>query len=328
MEDMNSYTFVDGRVLCLEDRVAVALVRLYSSEPSETLGSSFGVDESTIKLITDRFIAAVCERAMHHYQWPDSSKSDKIKTMFGKIHNLHNCCGVVCTAQIPFGQHCDHEEYESILMRAVIDPEIRFMDIWLEWEGSMNWSSNLQGWDLFKECEEGVRLNGSKLKVALDGSEVREYLVGDAGYPLLPWLLTPYQEEDLSDSKAEFNKRHSAATTCMKKALARFQDTWKFLQGQTSCPVNPETLAETIYACCILHNIVIDMENDEAMPCIEEPDYCEEVRQLADEDAAKARDMLLQYFWTSMTSASGGEREAFIVLVGAFECMNPEQPMQ
>jgi hypothetical protein len=99
----------------------------------------------------------------------------------------------------------------------------------------------------------------------------------------------------------------------MKKALARFQDTWKFLQVQTSCPVNPETLAETIYACCILHNIVIDMENDEAMPGIEEPDYCEEVRQLADEDAAKARDMLSQYFLDSMTSASGGELTQLIL---------------
>ncbi|KAM0923318.1 hypothetical protein ACQ4PT_005619 [Festuca glaucescens] len=231
MEDMDSYIFVDGRILCLEDRVAVALIRLYSSEPSETLGSSVFVDESTIKLITDRFIAAVCERAMHHYEWPDSSKRDKIKTMFGKIHNMHNCCGVVCTAQIPFGQNCDHVEDESILMRAVIDPEMRFMDIWLEWEGSMNWSSDLQDHDIFKDCERGEALNGSKLKVALDGSEVGEYLIGDAGYPLLPWLLTPYQEENLSHPKAEFNRRHSAATTCLTKVLARFQDTWKFLQG-------------------------------------------------------------------------------------------------
>ncbi|KAM0866891.1 hypothetical protein ACQ4PT_042336 [Festuca glaucescens] len=297
LEDMDSYTFVDGRELCLQDRVAVALIRLYSSEPSETLGSSFGVNESIIKLITDRFIAAVCERPMHHYEWPDSSKRFKIKAMFGKIHNFHNCCGVVCTAQIPFGQNSDHEEDESILMRAVIDPEMRFMDIWLEWEGSMNWSCDLQGFDIFKD--------GVRLKVALDGSEVGEYLIGDAGYPLLPWLLTPYQEEDLSDSKAEFNRRHSAATTSLTKVLARFQDTWKFLQGQTLCPVNAETLAASIYACCLLHNIVIDMENDAAKPGIEEPDSCEEVRQFAYGDAAKARDMLSQYFWASMTSASG-----------------------
>ncbi|XP_071677530.1 uncharacterized protein [Lolium perenne] len=332
LEDMDSYTFVDGRILCLEDRVAVALIRLYSNEPSETLGSSFGVHESTIKLVTDSFIAAICKGAMHHMYWPHSSKMDKIKSRFGKIHNMHNCCGVICTTHVPFGPTCDHEKNVSILMRAIVDPEMRFMEIWLEWEGSMNWSSDLQGCDLFKECEEGVYLNGSKLKVALDGSEVGEYLIGDAGYPLLPWLLTPYPEEDLSDSRAEFNSRHSAATTRLTKVLARFQDTWKFLEGQTSCPANVESLAEAIYACCMLHNIFIDMENDEAMPGIEEPDYCEEVRQLADEDAAKARDMLSQYFWASMTSASGvgpvDIEDPGAVSSGSGDKGNNEQEMQ
>ncbi|KAM0923313.1 hypothetical protein ACQ4PT_005618 [Festuca glaucescens] len=305
MEDMNSYTFINGRVLCSEDRVAVALIRLYSSEPSETLGSSLGVYESTMKLVTDRFIAAMCKGALRHICWPDSSKMDKIKSRFGKIHNMQNCCGVICTTHIPFGPTCNHEEDNNILMRVIVDPEMRFMEIWLEWEGSMNWSSNLQGYDIFKYYEKGIVLNGSKLKVASDGSEVGEYIIGDAGYPLLPWLLTPYQEEDLSDSKAEFNRRHSAATTCATKALARFQDTWKFLQGQTSCAGNVETLAEAIYVCCMLHNIVIDMENGAAMPSFGKRNYCEEVRQVADEDAVRARDMLSQYFWASMTSASG-----------------------
>ncbi|XP_047080861.1 putative disease resistance protein RGA4 [Lolium rigidum] len=301
MEDMNNYTFTDGRVLCLQDRVAVALIRLYSSEPSEILGSSFGVHESTMKLVTDQFIAAMCKEAIRHIYWP-YSKMDKIKGRFGKIHNMHNCCGVICTTDIPFRSNCDHEKNESILMRVIVDPDMRFTEIWLEWEGSMNWSSKCQGYDIFEDCEKGIVLNGSKLKVALDGSAVGEYIIGDASYPLLPWLLTPYQEEGLSDSKSEFNRRHSAATTCLTKVLVRFQDTWKFLQGETLCPVNAETLAVSIYACCLLHNIIIDMEDDAAMPSTGERNY--EVRQLVDEDAVRARDMLSQYFWSSMPSAS------------------------
>jgi hypothetical protein len=243
---------------------------------------------------------------------------DKIKSMFGRIYNMHNCCGVICTTHIPFGPNWEHEKNDNILMRAVLDPETRFMDIWLEWEGSMNWSNILQDADLFKECEKGFFLNGSKLKVALDGSEVGEYIIGDAGYPLHPWLLTPYQEEHLSDSRAEFNKRHSAATTCATKALKKFQETWKFLQRQTSCPVNAGTLADTIYACCMLHNIVIDMESDAAMRTVEELNYCQETRQLADEDAVKARDMLSQYFLTSRLSESGGKLTQLLVHLNLF----------
>ena len=66
MEDMNSYTFVDGRVLSLEDRVAVALRRLQSSEPTESIGSSVGVNEAILLLVTERFIDAVSEQVRRH----------------------------------------------------------------------------------------------------------------------------------------------------------------------------------------------------------------------------------------------------------------------
>ncbi|VAI42173.1 unnamed protein product [Triticum turgidum subsp. durum] len=295
MEDMNCYTFVDGTVLSLEDRVAVALKRLRSSELPETVGSSVGVNESTVLLVTERSVDAVFKRAGYHLRWPDFSEMYKIKSMFGKIH-MHNCCSVICTTHIPFGPNWDREKNDSVLVQLVIDSEMRFRSIWWGRISSMNQSSILHESYLFKECEKGAWLNDSKLEVALDGSEVGEYIIGDAGFPLLPWLLTPYQEEDLSEAKAEFNRRHNAATTCAQKALTRFKDTWKYLQGETSCLASLETLVPTIHACCFLHNIVIDMEDDGAMPSIQEPDYDGEVRELANEDAVRASDMLSQYF--------------------------------
>ncbi|XP_044408850.1 disease resistance protein RGA2-like [Triticum aestivum] len=259
LEDMNNYTFDDGRLLSLKDRVAIALKRLYSSEPPEIIGSSVSVSESTVLLVSERFVDAVYKRAKNHGCWPDSSKMDNIKSMFDKIHNMHNCCGVICTTHIPFGPNWDCEKNDSILVQLVIDPEMRFRNIWWGPVSSMNQSSILHESNLFNECEEGGYLNGSKLKVALDGSEVGEYIIGDAGFPLLPWLLTPYQEEDLLDSKAEFNRRHNAATNCALKALA-----------------SPKRRNRS-----------------------------KEVRQLANEDAVRARDMLSQYFLTSMSSESG-----------------------
>ncbi|KAE8807326.1 putative disease resistance RPP13-like protein 1 [Hordeum vulgare] len=315
MEDMNSYTFVDGRVLSLEDRVAVALRRLQSSEPTESIASSVGVNESIILSVTERFVDTVWERAVHHSSWPDCSEKDEIKSKFEKIHNMHNCCGVICTTPVPFGPNCNHVKNDCIQMQLVIDPDMRFKNIWLGPASSMNQSSLLHDSNLFKECEKGGWLNGSKLKVGLHGSEVGEYIIGDAGYPLLPWLFTPYEEEDLSDSKAEFNRRHSAATTRALKALARLKDTWKCLQGEAWWPADLKTLSKMIYACCRLHNIVIELEDDAAMLSTKRKHYSkevrqiflekEEVRQIAMEDAIRARDMLSQHFMASRSSESG-----------------------
>ncbi|MBC2899603.1 hypothetical protein CFC21_112429 [Triticum aestivum] len=309
MEDMNSYTFVDGRVLSLQDRVAVALRRLQSSEPTESIASSVGVNESIILLVTERFVDTVCERADHHTGWPDCSEKDEIKSKFDKIHNMHNCCGVICTTHIPFGPNCNHEKNDIAVIQFIVDATKRFRNIWLGPAGSMNKSSLLKDSEIFKECAKGGWLNGNKLKVALDGSEVGEYIIGDAGYPLLPWLLTPYQEEELSDSKAEFNRRHSAATTSALKVLTRLKDTWQYLQGEMLCPFNPYSLDKVIYACCMLHNIVIEMEDDAAMLSTKRRNYSKEVRQIAKEDVVRARDMLSQHFLDSGSSKLGEEED-------------------
>jgi hypothetical protein len=303
-------TLDDGRGLSLEDQVAIALRVLSSGESLETIGSVVGMNRSTVSLVTCRFASYLCERANHHLHWPASGEMEEIKSKFDKIHGLTNCCGVVDTVHIAVPllsaeANSDHEKNDGMLIQVVVDPDLRFTNIWFGLSSSMNQSSILHGSGLFELCEKGEWLNGSKLKVS-DGSEVGEYIIGDAEYPLLPWLLTPYQENDLPDSKADFNTRHSTARNVALRALARFKDTWKYLQGETSCPVSLDSLDKVIYVCCMLHNIVVDMEDDAAMPRVKERSYCEEVRQIANEDAVRARDMLSQHLM-SRSSESAGE---------------------
>ena len=111
---------------------------------------------------------------------------------------------------------------------------------------------------LFKLCEKGELLNGSELKVS-NGSEIGEHLIGDSGYPLLPCLLTPYHEKDLTESETEFNRRRSSARTVAPKTMAKFQDTWKFLQGEMWRP-DKHKLPRIIHVCCLLHNIIKDLQ--------------------------------------------------------------------
>ncbi|KAL6654417.1 hypothetical protein ACP70R_007882 [Stipagrostis hirtigluma subsp. patula] len=303
----SSYTFLDGTMLSLEDRVAVALRRLNSGGSLVTVGSSVGVNHSTVSLITWRFIEAMEERGSHHLRWPDSSEMEKIKSKFEKIHGLPNCCGVVDTTHITMclssaEPNCkiwlDHMKNYSMVLQAVVDPDMRFMDIVTGWPGSMKESSILHSSGLFKLCEKGDRLNGSKLKLP-DGSEIGEYMIGDAGYPLLPWLLTPYQENDLTESKAEFNRRHSAARTVAPRTLAKFKDTWKYLQGEMWRP-DKHRLPRIIHVCCLLHNIIIDFQEsavDDPRTSSSDHDvnYRQQLCHLADENGAMVRDKLSQH---------------------------------
>ncbi|VAI82129.1 unnamed protein product [Triticum turgidum subsp. durum] len=298
-------TFVDGRVLSLQDRVAAALRMLNSGGSLVTVGSALGVSESTVSMVTQVFVKAMWDRAMHHCSWPGSTKMEKIKHKFDKIHGLPNCCGVAHTALITFGsQNRGHGENGSVLTKFVIDLDMRFVDIWLDC-------------DLLKFFEEGAllngihRLNGSSLKLS-DGLEVGEYIIGDAGYPLRPWLLTPYELENglsVSDAKVEFNRRHSASTAATLRALTRLKDTWKCLQGEGWHPNNQCEMHQTIHTCCVLHNLGIEMVEGGGMPSNQEEKYMEQVRQLAEEDAVRVRDALSQYMINSGVHPMAAEEE-------------------
>jgi hypothetical protein len=301
--------------MSLQDFVAVALRVLISGEPPEILGLSIGVDEPTASLVTQRFVKAMAKLALRHSNWPHTSKMERVTRKFDKVHGLPNCCGVVHLVRIKLGRRkYSLEGEEGVLMQAVLDPDMRFTNIWLcRPSGSMNQSSILHDSDFFKDCEKGTWLNGNKLKLS-DGSEVGEYIIGDSGYPLRPWLLTPYQlGYNLSGfhSKVEFNRRHSKATTTAMRAVARWSDTWKCLQGKGWHPNNELEVYHTINACCQLHNIVIDMEEEGADKHCghEEVSYINQVRQIADEDALRVRDAVSRHLIKSRGEKSSADEQ-------------------
>ncbi|KAA8534247.1 hypothetical protein F0562_031764 [Nyssa sinensis] len=196
---------INGKLLSLNDRVAVALRRLSSGESLSAVGDLLGINQSTVAQITWRFVEAMEERGLHHLHWPSTEAEMKeIKSKFEKIRGLPNCCGTIdtthvmmCLSSIDRSNNvwCDREKSHSMILQAIVDPEMRFRDIVAGWPGSLSDSLVLKSSSFFKLSEEGKRLNGKQIKLS-DGTELREYIVGDVGFPLLPWLLTPYQGQE------------------------------------------------------------------------------------------------------------------------------------
>lgn len=187
------------------------------------------------------------------------------------------------------------------LFQVIVDPDMRFRDMITGWPGSMNELQILKSSGFYKLCEKGARLNGKSVNVS-DRSEIREYIVGDSGYPLLPWLITPYQDTDASEHKSGFNKRISATRSVASRALARFKDMWRFFQGEMWRP-DKHRLPRMILVCGLLHNIMIDhMEDDEKSEammmhssCLHDGNYKLQVCGMADANGVAVRDALAQY---------------------------------
>ncbi|GAB4824364.1 hypothetical protein Ancab_040293 [Ancistrocladus abbreviatus] len=306
MAKPGQFSFSNGKALSLNDQVGIALRRLCSGESLLTIGDAFGLNHSTVSQVTWRFVEAMEERGLHHLKWPTEAEMNEIKSKFEKIRGFPNCCGAIDITHImmclPLADPstrvwCDREKNHSMLLQVIVDPDMRFRDVVTGWPGQMSDSMVLQSSNFFKLCEKGKRLNGKKIELS-KGTEVGEYVIGDLGFPLLPWLITPYPGKDLPEPKCEFNRRHFATRLVAQRALTRLKEMWKIIQGVMWRP-DKHRLPRIILVCCLLHNIVIDMEDEvqDEMSLSHHHDsgYRQQICESVDMTASILRDKLSLY---------------------------------
>ncbi|XP_054806901.1 protein ANTAGONIST OF LIKE HETEROCHROMATIN PROTEIN 1 [Prosopis cineraria] len=254
---------IEGRLLSVEKQVAIALRRLASGESQVSVGASFGVGQSTVSQVTWRFIEAMEERARHHLKWPDFNRMEDIKSKFESSYRLPNCCGAIDATHIMMtlavqtsDDWCDQENNYSMLLQGIVDHEMRFIDIMTGLPGGMPFSRLLKCSGFFKLCEKGERLNGKAI-TSTRGDMIREYVVGGFGYPLLPWLITPYETDSIFNTQSGFNDKHRAARLLAVRAFSQLKGSWRILSKVMWRP-DKRKLPSIILICCLLHNIIID----------------------------------------------------------------------
>ncbi|KAL6646979.1 hypothetical protein ACP70R_014416 [Stipagrostis hirtigluma subsp. patula] len=282
---------IEGRLLSVEKQVAIAMRRLASGDSQVSVGAAFGVGQSTVSQVTWRFIESMEERARKHLAWPCQERIEETKATLEALCGLPNCCGAVDATHIIMTlpavesseDWCDGAKNYSMFLQGIVDDELRFIDIVTGWPGSMTFSNLLKCSGFFKLCESGKRLDGP-VRIPAENEEIREFIAGDSCYPLLPWLMTPYEGENLSVPMLTFNMRQKAIRLLGKRALARLKGSWKILHKVMWRP-DKNKLPSIILVCCLLHNILIDCK-DELLPSIQLPDHhdtgyneenCEEV---------------------------------------------------
>lgn len=310
MVSKTRFTFANGNPMSIHEQVALALTRLASGNSLISIGDSFGVHHSTVSQATWRFVEAIEENGLRHLRWPSTeAEMSRIRHKFERIGGLPNCCGAIGTTRITMlltssdreaKYWLDRRKKHSMILQAIVDSDMKFRSIVTGWPGKMSDAMALQSSSFFDQCEKREKLNGP-LVFTSEETELREYIVGDEGYPLLPWLITPYKGSNLEESNAKFNERILATHSVAKKALTRLKDAWRMIKGDLWRP-DKHKLPRFILVCCILHNIVIDMENDDQdsvdLPSdlVHDAVYDPEIRKGVEKTGSAVRDELCKYF--------------------------------
>jgi hypothetical protein len=81
-------------------------------------------------------------------------------------------------------------------------------------------------------------------------------LIGDSGYPLSPYLLTPVVNAPPNTAESRYTERHRQIRNCIERTNGLLKGVWRCLHSDRVLHYKPDFVSKIIYACCILNNVV------------------------------------------------------------------------
>ena len=89
-------------------------------------------------------------------------------------------------------------------------------------------------------------------------------IVGDAAYPMKPWLMRPYTGANLTPKEKAFNYHHSSVRIVVEKAFGQLKARWRTLKRRLD--VHIEEVPFIIGAWCVLQNLSTYVKTPERLP--------------------------------------------------------------
>ena len=271
-----------------EKQVAVFLYRLANSRMTyRSLSTQFGIGRSTACEICLR-ISNIVSRELAH-QWikfpNDDNERSRVAATFARLpQGLEHCVGAIDGTHIPvrtsIRSYFNRKKFTSINVQAIADADLRFLDIFVGAPGS---------------CNDARILRCSSIGQHGDNIIPRGYyLLGDSGYPLRRWLLTPYNRMGhLTPIQQHFNTVLSSNRQVVERAFGMLKNRFRMLKVESESLLDSDV--DLIISAFALHNYCIlqgtefldDDEDD-----MEEGQDQETAGQDADPDATTFRDEL------------------------------------
>ena len=127
------------------------------------------------------------------------------------------------------------------------------------WPGKVHDASVFGNSSFYERGQSGTLF--PNITKSFQGVNVPVVMLGDAAYPLLPWLMKPYPENQQSTpAQHAFNYRLSRARMNVERAFGRLKGRWRCLMKRYDCRID---INMVISACCLLHNFCEDNSEDD-----------------------------------------------------------------
>nr|XP_019924707.2 putative nuclease HARBI1 [Crassostrea gigas] len=231
-------------------QVLITLRFLAKGDYLSEVADLHGVSVPSSSRILHSVCLALCQQ-LNNITFPSTPEEQKrVKDGFYKIAHFPNVVGAIDGTLIPIqGMSGDDEPhficrkgFPSINVQGVVDADLRFTNAVVKWPGSTH--------DSFILTNSSV----PQLMETLNGP----WILGDSGYPLKKWLLTPFNEP--SGTKEEnYNQAHCSTRNTVERAFGVLKCRFRCLHKTGgSLQFTAPKCSKMIECCLRLHNMAIN----------------------------------------------------------------------
>ena len=258
-------------------------------------GDLHGVSQSSVSRIVEAVSTAMSLRAANLIKFPTSAAEQRqIIADFYKLADFPSVLGCIDGTQVPILAPRENEHvyvcrkgYHSLNVQVVCDAKLRFLNIVAKWPGSSHDSFMWRNSNLYNYLESRPPADHG-------------WLLGDSGYPLSEFLLTPVMNPT-SAAEQRYNRSHIRTRNTVERSIGLLKTRFRCLHKTGGCLLSPpDRCAKIVTACAMLHNICI--ANSVPAPEIDVPvdDDADDVYAAVDAGQnARVRNSLIAHRFTN-----------------------------
>ena len=283
--------------LSLEQKVLICLKTLASGSFQNCSKDFLKTSQPVVSKLMKAFTDAMAKKVPELVHMPTCQELEEMKASFYKVAGFPGVFAAVDGSHIPIIAPPGPEEplfvnrknFHSINIQAMCDANLVFLDVVAKWHGSHHDSFILAASHINDRFESGEFGEG--------------WILGDSGYPLKKWLMTPIENPTTAGEKL-YSKEHRKTRCLIERAFGVLKSRWRILDhtGGRMC-YRPERVSKIILTCCMLHNIcrrngtpIIDDTNTTPPPVIGDNSRATESATSA---GKRQQDLLIRFFESS-----------------------------
>ncbi|XP_041983180.1 putative nuclease HARBI1 [Aricia agestis] len=263
-----------------------------------------GLSQSSVsKAITDVTMALNHPSILRkHIHFPQTRQErQRIVNRFSNKFGFPGVLGCIDGTHVALVRPSEHEErffnrkhYHSRNVQIICDSDLNILNIDATFGGATHDAYIWKNSEIHNHLQQ-LNQNGESI-----------WFLGDSGYPLRTWLLTPILNTQPGSAEENYTNMHCRTRNTVERCIGVLKARWRCLLSHRVLHYNHHVVAKIVNACAVLHNIT----NKHRLPVPELPSndiqreadflvprqpYIEEGQQL--EGGRQQRQLIVQRLW-------------------------------